>query len=163
MLSRGATRDDAAAIARIYNQGIDGRASTFETRHRTADDLAEWFDGTHPIVVVEHDGSVIAYAATAPYSSRQCYRGVAEFAVYVDRDYRGRGAGKLALSALYQAAREVGLWKLVSRIFPENAAVRELNRSVGVREIGLHRNHAQLDGVWRDVIVVEWAIAENVK
>jgi phosphinothricin acetyltransferase len=117
--------------------------------------VARWVDGVHPVVVVEAAGQVIAYAATSAYSQRDCYRGVAEFAVYVDRDHRHQGAGRMALLSLFEAARGAGFWKLVSRIFPENTAVRELNRAVGVREVGVHHKHAQLDGVWRDVIVVE--------
>jgi L-amino acid N-acyltransferase YncA len=161
MHTRHATRDDAAAIARIYNQGIEDRGSTFETRFRPPDEVAQWLDTRYPVIVVESNRSVVAYAATTEYSSRVCYRGVADFAVYVDRDRRANGAGKLALAALYDAAREAGFWKLVSRIFPENAAVRKLNASMGIREVGVHHKHAQLDGAWRDVIVVEWLIVEN--
>ena len=155
MLARPATLDDVAAIARIYNQAIDDRTSTFETRSRTLDEVARWLDGVHPLVVVEWSGHIVAYAATSAYSERACYRGVAEFAVYVDRDHRTRGAGRLALTSLFEAAREAGFWKLVSRIFPENTAARKLNQAVGVREIGVHRKHARLDGAWHDVIVVE--------
>jgi phosphinothricin acetyltransferase len=153
--TREATPDDAAAIARIYNQVIEAGTSTFETRLRTAEEVVSWLDGIHPVVVVESAGQVIAYAATFAYSERECYRGVAEFAVYVDRDHRDQGAGRRALVALFDVARKAGFWKLVSRIFPENAAVRKLNRAVGVREVGVHRKHARLAGRWRDVIVVE--------
>ena len=42
MKTRDAAADDAAAIARIYNEGIDDRVATFETRHRTADDVVRY-------------------------------------------------------------------------------------------------------------------------
>ena len=45
MRARAATRADAAAIARIYNDGIDGRVATFETRHRTAADVVKALTG----------------------------------------------------------------------------------------------------------------------
>jgi phosphinothricin acetyltransferase len=155
MIARAATIEDVAAIARIYNQAIDDRTSTFETRRREPEEIADWLQGVHPVVVVEWAGHVVAYAATSSYSQRECYRGVAEFAVYVDRAHRTRGAGRLALESLFEAARKAGFWKVVSRIFPENTAVRRLSEAVGVREIGVHQEHACLDGVWRDVIVVE--------
>jgi hypothetical protein len=85
MQSRPATPDDAESIGRIYNQGIEDRA-TFESRPRSVEDIRRWFDGTHPIVVVEDDGQVIAYAATSAYRpNRECYAGVAEFSVYAAR------------------------------------------------------------------------------
>jgi len=160
VIARNATSADSEVIAGIYNQAIQAGGSTFETRQRTPGEVARWLDGAHPVVVVEDRGEVIAYAATFSYSERECYRGVAEFAVYVDGDHRGQGAGRLALAALFEAARAAGFWKLVSRIFPENVAVRKLNESVGVREIGTHRRHARLDDAWRDVIVVERLLDE---
>jgi phosphinothricin acetyltransferase len=82
MKTRDAAAADAAAVARIYNEGIDDRVATFETRHRTADDVVQWLDGRHPVVVVEDDdGAVIAFAATSIYRPRDCYAGIAEFSV----------------------------------------------------------------------------------
>ena len=156
MRARAATPDDSAAIARIYNEGIDDRVGTFETRHRAAEDVARWFDGRHPIVAVDDDaGTLIAWASTSEYRPRDCYAGIAEFSVYVAREARGRGAGRVAMEALIDAARQAGFWKLVSRVFVENAASRGLLRSDGFREDGTYQRHAQLDGVWRDVVIVE--------
>ncbi len=152
---RAARPDDAEAIARIYNEGIDDRVATFETRLRTAADIAAWFDGVHPCVVVESDGQVIAFGATSSYRPRECYAGVAEASLYVARSARGRGAGRMAMSALIEAAAAAGFWKLLSRIFVENQASRALCRRMGFREVGVYEKHGKLDGVWRDVVIVE--------
>ena len=154
MLARAAIPADAAAIARIYNDGIDDRIATFETRHRTALDVEGWFDGRHPVVVVE-DGDILAFASTSGYRPRDCYAGIAEFSVYAAREARGRGAGRLAMNALIDASVAAGFWKLLSRVFVENTASRALLRAVGFREVGVYERHAQLDGVWRDVVIVE--------
>jgi len=163
MHARQARPDDAAAIARIYNQGITDRVATFETRLRSAEDIVGWFDGAHPIVVVEEDGDVIAFAATSAYRSRECYAGIAEASLYVERDARRRGAGRMAMEALMKAAAQAGYWKLVSRVFPENQASRGLIRSMGFREVGTYEKHGRLDGVWRDVVIVEYLIPANLK
>ena len=155
MRMRIATPADALALATIYNQGIEDRVATFETRLRTPEEVAGWFDGIHPIVVVEQDGQVIAFASTSTYRARECYAGIAEFSVYVHRAFRGRGAGRLALQALVQEAAQAGFWKLLCRIFVENTASRALVRSLGFREVGIYQHHARLDGVWRDVVIVE--------
>ncbi len=163
MTARPAVRADAAAIARIYDEGIEDRVATFETRPRTADDVATWFDGVHPIVVVERDGEVVAFASTSPYSGRECYAGVAEFNVYVARDHRGRGAGREAMESLIEAAASAGFWKLLSRVFVENAASRGLLAGVGFREVGVYERHARLDGAWRDVVIVERLLGEATR
>jgi len=163
MLARAATIEDAAAIARIYNEGIADRVATFETLPRSADDVRRWFDGVHPIVVAEDEGEIVAFAATSTYRARECYSGIAEACVYVARTARGRGAGRKVLAALIECARQAGYWKLVSRVFPENHASRGLIRSLGFREVGAYEKHGKLDGIWRDVIIVERLIPENLK
>ncbi len=155
MQARSARPDDATDIARIYNQGIADRSSTFETRPRTGDDVQAWFDGVHPVMVVEAQGTVVAFAATFPYRPRECYAGIAEFSVYVDRQFRGCGLGRMALASLIDAAQAAGFWKLLSRIFVENTPSRRLVASLGFREVGTYEKHGQLDGVWRNVVVVE--------
>lgn len=143
-------------MAAIYNQGIEDRVATFETRARAVEDARQWFDGVHPVIVVEEGEEVVAFATASWYRpQRDCYAGIAETSVYVARGWRGRGAGRLALEALIEAAREAGFWKLLSRIFPENTASRALVRSLGFREVGRYEKHAKLDGVWRDVVIVE--------
>ena len=131
--TRRATQADAGAIARIYNQGIEERIATFETRPRTAGDVASWFDGVHPIVVVEDGGQVVGFASTSSYRPRECYAKIAEFSVYVARDHRGRGLGRRALLALIDESGTAGRHKLVSRIFPENVASRAACCGIGSR------------------------------
>jgi phosphinothricin acetyltransferase len=164
LVARPASLDDADRIAQIYNEGIEDRVGTFETRPRSSADVRAWFDGRHPIVVVESDADgIVAFASTSTYRPRDCYAGIAEFSVYVARNGRGRGAGTAAMRALIDAARTAGFWKLVSRIFVENSASRKLMGSMGFREVGIYEKHAQLDGRWRDVVIVERLIPENVR
>lgn len=153
--TRAATVEDAAAIALIYNQGIADRVATFETQPRTAEQVTAWFDGVHPQVVVERGGRVVAFGSTSSYRARACYAGIAEFSVYVEREERGKGAGRVAILALITAAEAAGFWKLVSRVFVENTASRRLLSAVGFREVGIYEKHGQLDGQWRDVVIVE--------
>jgi L-amino acid N-acyltransferase YncA len=155
MIPRVAHPDDAPFLAEIYNEGIEDRLATFETRPRSGEEVRGWFDGRHPIVVVEDAGKIIAFASTSTYRPRECYSGIAEVSVYVARKDRRRGAGRAALQALIDIARANGFWKLVSRVFPENKASRALIKSLGFREVGVYQRHGKLDGVWRDVVIVE--------
>ena len=162
MEARSATPDDAAAIARIYNEGIQDRVATFETRPRSEQDIRAWFDGVHPIVVVEDEGRVIAFGATSGYRPRDCYAGIAEASLYVARDARRKGVGRFTLAALIQAAEAAGFWKLLSRVFTENRASRSMIGALGFREVGVYEKHGKLDGVWRDVVIVERLIPANL-
>jgi L-amino acid N-acyltransferase YncA len=110
--------------------------------------------------VVEDGGEVVAWASAPPYSGRTVYAGVREFSVYVAREQRGKGLGPTAMEALIAEAGALGCWKLVSRVFPDNAASRALCRSLGFREVGVYRRHAMLDGAWRDCVIVELLLAD---
>lgn len=161
-ITRSASPQDAEAIAAIYNQGIEDRIATFETEPRSADDIGTWFEAGRPCVVVEDDGKVLAFASLSPYRPRGCYHGIGEFSVYVDRSVRGKGFGRLAMEGLIAEARERGYWKLLSRIFPENTASLSLCWALGFRNVGTYRMHGKLDGVWRDTVIVELLIPENL-
>ena len=161
--ARPARREDAAAITEIYNQGIEDRIATFETEPRAVAAIEAWFDTALAIVVVEDPaGEVAGYAVAHPYADRCCYRGIGEFSVYVRRSHRGHGVGAVAMEALIAAAREKGLWKLLSRVFPENRASLALMARMGFEEIGVHRKHGKLEGVWMDTVIVERLIPENL-
>ncbi len=139
--------------------------ATFETEpqspERMARVIAERGD-RYPLVVVERDGHVVAWAGVSKYRPRECYAGVGEFSVYVERSARGTGAGSAAMEALMRECGSRGFWKLLSRVFPENAASRRLLASLGFREVGTYRRHAKLDDKWRDVVIVEKLIGEAV-
>src|SRR5262249_40987623 len=114
----------------------------------------------YPFVVALRQEEVVAWASASLYRGRACYRGVAEFSVYVERTARGCGAGRAALSALIEATAQRGFYKLVSRIFPENQASRALCARLGFREVGVYRRHGRLDGRWRDCVIVERLLGE---
>jgi len=163
LAARAARREDAAAITEIYNQGIEDRIATFETEPRGAADIEAWFDHAKAFVAVEDEtGQVAGYAVAHPYADRCCYSGIGEFSVYVRRSHRGRGVGAVAMAALIAASREQGLWKLLSRVFPENRASLGLMARMGFKEIGVHEKHGKLEGVWKDTVIVERLIPENI-
>src|SRR6476661_1876922 len=120
--TRAATPADASTIAAIYNEGIADRIATFETEPRSATDIAGWFTGEHLVVVAETgETGPVAFAASFPYSSRPCYRGIGEFSVYVRRDCRGRRAGLLGFGSIL-CLSGVGVLITVTLRFAHKAA-----------------------------------------
>jgi len=164
--TRLATPDDAAVIAAIYNEGIADRIATFETEPRTVEQIAAQLrdkGDRFPTIVAELDGRVVAWAGAGLYRARPAYAGVAEHSVYVARSARGKGAGRVVLDALCGAYAQRGFWKIVSRIFPENTASLALHERCGFRVVGVYERHGKLDGEWRDCVIVERLLGEDMK
>lgn len=161
MRARPAQAADVPMITAIYNEGIADRIATFETEPRREAQVMTWLSGRFPVVVVKSDAREIAgFASTSSYRERPCYAGIAEFSVYVARTHRRAGVGHVALAGLIEASEAAGFWKLVSRIFVENTASRALCGKLGFREVGTYTRHGQLEGVWRDVVIVERLLGE---
>jgi L-amino acid N-acyltransferase YncA len=154
MLIRPLEPADYPAVADVFAEGIATGRATFEMRVPTWE---EWDAGHLPDhrFVAELDGEVAGWAAVVPYSRRAVYRGVGEESVYVAERSRGRGVGRALLEALIESARAGGLWTLQAGVFPDNLASLELHRRLGFREVGVRERIGQLDGVWRDVVLLE--------
>jgi L-amino acid N-acyltransferase YncA len=152
---RTATRQDAATIAEIYNAGIRARTATFETRERTAGEIESWFDSRYPILVAELEGRVVGWIAASSYRGRDCYAGIAEFSVYVHPAMQRRRVADSLMGEFLATLERSGFWKVLSRIFPENAASLALCRRHGFRVVGTYERHGKLEGGWRDCVIVE--------
>ncbi|HEX4930002.1 MAG TPA: GNAT family N-acetyltransferase [Gaiellaceae bacterium] len=145
---------DWVAVAAILAEGIATGDSTFETAVPAWEDWDARHLPDHRFVA-ELDGAVAGWVAVVPYSSRAAYRGVGEESVYVAERSRGRGVGKTLLSALIESARAGGLWTLQAGVFKENDASLALHRAAGFREVGVRERIGQLNGIWRDVVLLE--------
>jgi L-amino acid N-acyltransferase YncA len=151
---RAMRADDWPTVKTIYEQGIATRQATFETE---APAWEAW-DAAHLPglrLVAEEGGEVVGWAALSPVSRRACYAGVVEESVYVAEGARGRGIGIALLARLCSDADAAGIWMIQTAIFPENVASLELHRRCGFRVVGTRERIAQLDGVWRDTVLLE--------
>jgi L-amino acid N-acyltransferase YncA len=157
--------EDAAAICRIYNQGIEDRVATLETEQRTPEERRQWLAARgprHPVVVAEvsrpggtQGAEVVAWGSLNPYNPREAYRFVADFSIYVERAWRGKGSGRVLLERLVELARELGYHKMVLSAFPTNDAGMALYQKLGFRTVGIYKEQGLLDGRWVDTIVME--------
>lgn len=156
---REATREDAATIAHIYNQGIADRSATLETQLRTPEERAEWLAARsprHPVLVaVDGSGTIVGWGSLNPFNPRPAYDHVVDFSVYVAREQRGRGIGDALLGALEVRARALGYHKMVLAAFPTNAPGMRLYERHGFQTVGIYHEQGMLDDQWVDVIIME--------
>jgi L-amino acid N-acyltransferase YncA len=155
---RDATAEDAGAIARIYNQGIEERQATLETQPRTPEERAAWLaarGARHPALVALADGEVAGWASLNAFNPRAAYDHVADISVYVAREWRGRGVGACLLAALEARAQALGYHKLVLAGFPTNTAAVRLYTRHRFSVVGVYHEQGMLDGRWVDVLLME--------
>jgi len=148
------TRDDWPAVEAIYAEGIVTGHATFETAAPRWDEFDRGRHCEHRFVAVE-SGVVVGWAALSPTSARACYAGVAEHSVYVTESARGRGVGRALMNALVESADASGIWTIQTSIFPDNEASVALHERLGFRVVGRRERIAQLNGVWRDTLLLK--------
>jgi phosphinothricin acetyltransferase len=154
---------DWGDVRRIFLEGIATGHATFETE---APDWETW-DRAHRAdcrLIARDDAavasartpfSVLGWAALTRTSQRRAYDGVAEISVYVAAAARGRGVGRALLGELVRASESAGVWTLQAGIFPENGASIALHQACGFRRVGVRERIGRLNGVWRDVVLLE--------
>lgn len=159
MQIRDATPADAAAIARIYNQGIEDRVATLETELRSPEERAEWLAShrmRYPVLVaVDGGGAVLGWGSLNVFNPRKAYEQVVDFSLYVAREQRGRGIGDALLGELEARARALGYHKMVLAALPTNIPGKRLYERHGFSHVGIYREQGMLDGRWIDVMLME--------
>lgn len=146
--------EDWEAVQAIYQEGIATGNATFET------DTPEWEEWNRSHLrdcrlIAREGDQVVGWAALTPVSSRCVYSGVAEVSIYVAASARGRNIGKALLQALVEESERAGIWTLQASIFPENVVSIALHKACGFREVGYRERIGQIDGGWRDTVLME--------
>jgi L-amino acid N-acyltransferase YncA len=141
-------------VKRIYEEGITTRRATFET---SAPSWEVWDDAhmKKGRLVAEEDNQIVGWAALTPVSDRCVYAGVAEISVYVSEGFRGKKIGTRLLQKLIIESEREGLWTLQAGIFPENIASIKIHLANGFHLIGKREKIGQIDGIWRDTMLLE--------
>jgi len=152
-------RRDAEAIRAIYNAEVLGSTVTFDMVPRTLDEQVAWIDehsGGHPAVVaVADDGQVVGFGSLSPWRDRPAYSGSVEDSVYVHRDHRGRGIGRLLLEELIRLGADHGFHTILARIVGGHEASIALHLACGFEQVGIEREVGRKFKQWLDVVVLQ--------
>ncbi len=152
-------RRDADALRAIYNIEVLESTVTFDLRPRSLAEQLAWIDehsGGHPaIVAVDAADEVVGFASLTPYRPRPAYATTVEDSVYVRRDLRGHGVGRLLLGELVQLARDHGFHSVIARIVGDHDASIALHRACGFEQVGREVEVGRKFNRWLDVVVMQ--------
>lgn len=98
---------------------------------------------------------ILGWAALNVFNPRAVYSGVADISIYVAREMRGQGLGKMLLRQLIVAAKKQAFHKLVLSTFEFNVAGQKLYAGAGFRKVGTYIKQGLRDGRYVDVCIME--------
>jgi L-amino acid N-acyltransferase len=156
--TRPAGEEDLPRILEIYNHEVTSSTATYDTEPRTEEEHRRWFHHhgpAYPVLVAEREGRVCGWASLSPWSDRLAYSRSVEVSVYVARECRRSGVGRLLMQALIAAARARGHHALLSRISADNEASILLHGALGFATVGTLREVGVKFGRLLDVVIME--------
>lgn len=158
MKIRDAVESDLPAIIKIYNAAIATRIATAQLEPVTLEERRNWLrehsPDRHPFWVLEIDRQISGWLTLKPFLPRCAYRGTAEVSVYVDENFRRRGAGRRLLGEAIARASSLQISAMVGLIFAHNKPSLKLFEQLGFEKWGLLPRVARLDEVEGDLTIM---------
>lgn len=146
--------EDFASMMEIYKDGIEAGNATFQNATPNWEDWnKDHLKNCRLVAKLEND--IVGWAALTPVSGRCVFAGVAELSIYISLHHTGKKIGTKLLEALIKGSEQDNIWTLQSGIFPENAASLKIHQNTGFRIVGTREKMGKMNGVWRDVILLE--------
>jgi L-amino acid N-acyltransferase len=155
---RAAIAADADRIREIYNLEVTTSTVTFDLVPRSLEDQVAWIEqrsGTHAALVAVDDGTVVGFGSLSAYRNRAAYNTTVEDSVYVHRDHRGAGIGRLLLENLVSTARQHGFHSVIARVVGGHEASIALHTSLGFSLVGTEREVGRKFNRWLDAVVLQ--------
>lgn len=146
----------ADAILEIFNDAIVNSTALYEYKPRDAQKMVAWFDakraGNFPVIGVEDEhGTLLAFGSYGPFRAFPAFKYTVEHSVYVHKDHRGRGLGRVIMDAVIAAARENDVHALMGAIDATNAGSVALHERLGFRHVGTLPEVGFKFGRWLDL------------
>ena len=119
MVIRTAKTEDAESLLKIYSYYVENTAISFEYVTPSPEEFRKRISDTlkkYPYIVIEEDGLIKGYAYAGVFKGRAAYDHCCEVTIYVDRDSKGKGYGRLLYDALEKALKNQGMINLYACI-----------------------------------------------
>ena len=155
---REAREDDLPEILEIFNEALINSTATFEPEPQTAGTRREWFrshGGNYPIIIAELEDRVVGCCSLSTYSRNKGYSKTVELSVYVDKDFRRRGIGRILMNDIIRRAKDLGHHVILSSIAEDNDPSKRLHRGFGFELVGRLREVGWKFSQWQDTNLYE--------
>lgn len=129
------------AILDILNEEILNSTSLYDYRPREIESMSAWFDvkqkNSFPVVgLVDDDGQLVAFGSYGTFRGWPAYKYTVEHSLYVHKDHRRRGYGKIILKELIDNATRNGYHNLIAGIDSQNLSSKRLHEDFGFKHCG---------------------------
>lgn len=146
----------AQAIVDIFNDAIVNSTALYDYKPRELASMEPWFaakkKGNFPVIGVEDaNGTLLAFGSFGTFRAYPAYKYTVEHSVYVHKDQRGAGLGKVVMQALIAAARECGVHAMMGAIDATNPGSIALHERLGFSHVGTLPQVGFKFGRWLDL------------
>lgn len=161
---REVSRGDASRLLEIYRPYVTDTTITFEYEVPSLKEFTsriEKIQKRYPYLVCEKEGRIIGYAYGDTYMIHPAYDWCAEVSIYVDREERGKGAGRKLYEALFEELRRMHVLNLYAVITSENEKSLEFHGKLGFETFAVFEKAGYKHGKWLDVTWMQKFLGEH--
>ena len=146
----------ADAILAIFNEAIVNSTALYDYKPRTPQNMVAWFDakqsGGFPVIGMEDDsGKLMGFGSYGTFRAWPAYKYTVEHSVYVEKDHRGQGLGRVLMQELIAAARRADLHAMIGGIDAANHGSIALHERLGFKHVGTLPQVGFKFGRWLDL------------
>ncbi|CUU46238.1 MULTISPECIES: GNAT family N-acetyltransferase [Clostridium] len=153
---REATEKDLADILEIYNDAILNTTAIYDYTAHNLEERKQWFDEKKkdgcPLLVFEKDDKVVGFATYGSFRTYPAFKYTIEHSVYVHKDCRNLGIGKILLKELIDAANRDEYATMVACIDSLNEGSIKIHEKFGFKYSGTVTKAGYKFGKWLDLV-----------
>lgn len=163
--------EDAKYLLDIYSYYVKNTAISFEITVPTLEEFEsriKYFQSKYPYLVIEEDGKICGYAYAHEFGEREAYRYTVELSIYLDKDCKGKGYGKLLYDKLENKLKDMGIKNMYAAVVCGDSEDKYINdtsfrfhKKMGFTEIGRFHKCGNKFGNWYDIVYLEKNIGEH--
>lgn len=151
--------EDTQAILDVINYNILNSTALYDYKIRTFEQqqniLEEKTSKNFPVIVAELDGKVVGFGMYSEFRFREAYKFTVEHSVYVNKDFHGKGIGKLVLAELITLARKQKLHTMIAVIDSENQSSVVFHENFGFKTVGIIKESGFKFDRWLDSVFMQ--------